>query len=333
MKRSILFLALAALVALSACERRPLLILSNSAVLDLTIHDTLPVVGKVFQGEHYEMRIYGHSDGVYRSSAFWEPTKDTVNIPAGNFDMVFSYFDSQVVHMDEGENIRTFHAYTRNASTTTKALFDTISNEVATRGPKVVKTQGLIGRQYLNCDVAWEPDWFFAGRSIDVDVPYRSEDDELFVLKADAYSEVRPVIVNVLGITGKENVSSLTAFFTGLTRGVYLSTGSPDGDAVAITFQIPVGEDGKASSTYFRTFGFLPDEQNILLVLITDTAGGNYLFGFNVTDQCEAALNDPERVVEVSVSLDFEVPAPEVAGGGLDPTVDDWNVIYHTINL
>ena len=89
------------------------------------------------------------------------------------------------------------------------------------------------------------------------------------------------------------------------------------------------GADDSVLDSDFNAFGFIPGETNAAYVLLTDTGGGSYLFPFDVTGQCDNAV---EPLV-IYVDLDFEIPEPSGGGGGFAPSLDEWTVIYHPVNL
>lgn len=332
MKRLLSF-ALITLLVLTACQRRELLISTDIADLQLVVHDTLGV-GKVPSGELYEVRIYGAEDGIYRSSSFVSPAGGEINLPAGKYNVVVHRFDNPTIVIDGTGDYGTLRAYTNNAAGNTKRYFNSLVNEVITKAPAIfneTSTEDL--KPFSNSDVAWEPDWFFVSTHTSLDVPVRGEDMPRVVLQEDAWPDVFPCRLTVRGVTGKVHIASVTAYLTGITRGVYLTTGESDGDAVATTFGLHVGEDGDPMLGDFRIFGFVPGVKNILLLTITDTAGGTYVTTFDVTEQCKNSKKGLNVVINVEIVLDFDVPKPEEAGGGFMPSVENWNEIVYKIDL
>lgn len=332
MKRLLSF-ALITLLVLTACQRRDLLISTNVADLQLVVHDTLGV-GKVPSGELYEVRIYGADDGIYRSSSYVSPGGGEINLPADKYNMIVHRFDNPTIVIDGAGDYNTLHAYTNNASGNAKRYFNSIVEAVITKAPVIsgeASSDDL--KEFTDSDVAWEPDWFFVSTHSALDVPIRSEDAPLIVLKEDAWPEVFPCRLTVRGVTGKVHISAVTAYLTGISRGVYLASGESDGDAVATNFNLHVGDDGEPMLGSFRIFSFVPGVKNILFLTITDTAGGTYVTTFDVTEQCKNSKKGLDVVINVEIVLDFDVPKPEEAGGGFMPSVEDWNEIIYKIEL
>lgn len=345
--------ALTLLLATGGC-RRELLMETSVAWLKLNVEKEQVDGNQVESGERYEVRVYGNEDGMYRNSSFVGPTGGEVFLPAGQYHVVASRFDSPSVVLDGVEHYETLRASTRDASTFSRALFSRLATEVMTRAPEVLKTDGKIWEEFLTGTVAWEPDWFFSGGVENLYVPNRSAEDPVFTFEIDAPTIVHPCTLTVKGLGGRQYISGISCFLTGLARGVYLSTYEPDFEPVTITFNLPVTMEESDLCTGFRTFGFLPDEEekvrlrngaaavkanytetrNVLFLLITDTAGGNYLFAYDVTDQCKTAdVRSVTETTDIVIVLDFTVPKPEHGGGGIAPTVSDWDIFTYEINL
>jgi hypothetical protein len=346
----------------SGC-RRELLLETSKAWLDLSVRDSLTGSGRVASGELYEMRVFGAEDGIYRSSSFVRPDGGEVSLPAGTYDILVTRFDNQTVVFDGESRYETLRAYTRDAAASSKALFNELATEVLSKATEQVKASGDdVWEQFLTGAVAWEPGWFFAGKSEGLAVPVRDVQEDIFRFPVTAYLAVQHCRLTVTGLRGQKNISGVTCFLTGLARGVYLATGSPDFEPVTMMFMLPKGGEGEPMTTDFSTFGFVPDAvakarakaaaakggpielddlpetRNVLFILITDTGGGNYLFTADVTDQCKTpsgGADDPVTLIEIdlTVHIDFEVPEPEHGGGGLEPTVAHWDEITYVIDL
>ena len=344
--------AAAVTLLLSTGCRRELLMETSAAWLDLRVQNDMGNGDVVDPGERYEVRVYGDEDGLYRNSSFVGPTGGEVFLPAGRYHVVASRFDSPSVIMDGVEHYETLRAITRDASTFSRSLFSRLATEVMTRSPEILKTDGKIWEEFLTGTVAWEPDWFFSGGVESLYVPNRSAEDPVFTFVIDAPTIVHPCTLTVKGLRGRQHIGEITCFLTGLARGVYLSTYEPEFEPVTITFDLPVSLGETDLSTGFRTFGFLPDEEekvrlrtktppvkadypetrNVLFLLITDTSGGNYLFTYDVTDQCKTAdVRSVTETTDIVIDLNFTVPEPEHGGGGIAPQVEDWDIVTYDI--
>lgn len=339
--------------ALPSCLRRELHLPTNEAVMHLTVHDTVPT-GIAGKGRYYQMLAYDAASGSLSSMSITGPEGGPVTLRPGPTHIVAARYDSDVVVLTGLERWETLHAYTRSMSTQTTMMFRRLASNVRTKAtPLLDEDEDRIWGAFLNTEVAWEPDWFFTARIPDLDVPWRSTDDEPFTFAADAVSTVRPGTITVRGLRGKRNIGSITSFITGLNHGIYLSTGLPDWEQVILAIPMAIGTDDEPSTTVFRTFGFLPsavakakaeavkggdialddlpETRNILMLLVSDTGGGSYLFTYDITDQCVDA--DERIVVDILIDLDFDVPEPEKGGGGLQPVMLDWNEVHYIINL
>ena len=335
------------------CLRRKLHLETSSARLELTVENTRASGEQVEAGERYQVRVYGE-DGIYRNSTFVSPTGGNVFLPRGTYNVLASRFDSPTVILDGDGRYGTLRAYTRDASSNSRAMFNRLASEVMAKSPELVNADGKVWEEFLTGPVAWEPGWFFSGKADNLEVPVRSTDDAIFVFQIRATTVVRPCTLTVRGLKGLTNIGAVTCFLTGLSRGVYLGTGEPDLEPVTITFDLPISKNATEQKTEFRTFGFVPNAverarsrgiapsrnsypntRNILFLLITDIAGGNYLFTFDVTDQCtvEDGEISLDKTTDIVVDMDFTVPHPSHGGGGLAPTTEDWELVIHEIHI
>lgn len=306
------------LLAGSSCQRRPLFLADNMARLELTVHDTLPLVGCVGTGNLYETRLYALADGRLAETSYTGPAGGDIFLPAGTYDLVCTTFDTETVVFSEEGDVSTLYASTNPVPVAVGDLYRSVVRAAE------LKTAEALDKM----PVVWQPDYLFSATVPALAVPFRDESEDCFVVQADAWPLVRTCRVVARGVTGQEWLSDATVFLTGMAPGCRLAARTLSEEASVLWFQLGKSPEERILHTYFNTFGFLPGYSHQLFLLLTDTDGGRYLFPFDVTAQCRAG-----DAVTIYVDLDFAVPEPAHGGGGFSPTVDEWNVVTHPVKL
>lgn len=316
--RVFLTLAVAASLLFAACERRPLLRTENRVLLELQVHDTVaPVVRSVMDGL-WQHRFFDLDAGRSAGSAYTGPEGGEIDVQPGTYAVVSHNFGTETVVFEGEGDIARLRACTNVAVSLTRSL-ERIAEEVGTKAQALSEAG----------DVVWEPDMLYGAFVPRTRVPLRAPEDPELVIHADAWPLVKSCRLVVRGVTGLQYLAEGSCFLSGISRGRYLGSGELDAEPSTIFFQLAPGPAGVTLEADFRTFGFPAGASNPLHVLLTDTGGGRYLFPFDVTSQCD---DDLEPLV-IYVDLDFEIPEPGHGGGGLAPSLEDWTVINHPVNL
>lgn len=311
--------ALAILLSGTACERRPLFLADNQARLELTVHDTLPLVGKVPSGNLYETRLYDHSTGKLSETSYTGPSGGDIYAPAGSYDLICSTFDTESILFSEEGGLQTLMASTNPAPVSVGDLYRTVVRAAEWETAEAVDRMPVVR----------QPDYLFSATVQELAVPFRDVEDERFVIKADAWPVVRTCRLVARGVTGQSWLADATVFLSGVAPGCRLVGRTLLEEASALWFSLGKSPEDRCLKASFNTFGFLPGLSNQLYLLLTDTEGGRYLFHFDVTKQCPRG----GEAATIYVDLDFDIPEPVHGGGGFAPTVDEWNVVTHPVEL
>lgn len=315
MRRFLLILALLATCA--GCHRREILP-DETVRLVLRVHDSLPILGRVASGHHYETHLFRADNGVLAETSYTEAGGGIIYAAAGPYNLVSFNFDTESLQFEGEGSFSQLCAMSSRAPSSAEALF----REVVERAS--VKSVGPADRE----TVVGEPGYLFAARLEHLHLPLRYPGDKELVLTADAWPMVKVCRLVVEGVTGQENLSSATGFLTGMIRGRYLGTGEP-ADSAVLRFAFRKNPSASTLEGCFTTFGCAEGEDHWLYLLLTDAQGGRYLFSFDITRLCEPSA----EVLDIPISLHFDIPEPEHGGGGFAPATDDWQVIEHPIYL
>ena len=80
--------------------------------------------------------------------------------------------------------------------------------------------------------------------------------------------------------------------------------------------------------TTFNTFGKLPgDSHSYLHIIVHDTGGQDHYFTTDITDQ----FDKPDHHIIISETIN--VPEPQGGGGGIAPTVEQWQEEIHDVPI
>lgn len=332
--RHILLVAMLALAAAS-CQRRPLVEEDLSVLLKLDIDYNIPNYAGAKSAQHMRTSFYDLSSEELRHFDITGMEGGIIHIPAGNYKMLVYNMGTELTRIRHNDNYSTAEAYTNEIS---RALLGQLKHYLSTRqellnlkdvAPASGHTPEIEDEPTrLDERIVYTPNHLFVARNEQVDIPVRIEGDEPVVIEATARSVVESWYLEVRGVSGIENIGNVTALITGMVGSNIIASDTRTEEAVTIYEEMGTNAQERHLTTIFNTFGKQSSERNILSVVITDVAGGQYQYNFDISNQF---LNNPER--RIIVTTDIDIPKPEYGGGGFKPSVDDWDEEHTDIEL
>ena len=104
-------------------------------------------------------------------------------------------------------------------------------------------------------------------------------------------------------------------------------------EKVTIPFEVHANEEKTQLSGNLTFFGHCPKETGThkLMIYALMSDGSTYYFEADVTDQLHDPAQDPTHIVIVVDKL--PLPKPITGGGGLQPTVKDWEEVHISLPM
>jgi len=272
--------------------------------------------------ELFEAVFFDAGTGERVASDFIPSGGGQMHLSAGDYRYVIYNFDLESTFLTQTENIGTLSASTSAAASSSSALYRKVL-EFDASNDGTGKDASLRG---ASAEVLHEPDAFFVATG-SISVPHRSGEDEVILLNVKPVNLVHRITLSVEGITGAENVASVTAFLTDLSGSVSPATEATGNDLAAFYLTCTGGKDSFASTMNY--FGPLSAERYerdgvrvMAFIVISGIGGERFLVTRDVTDFILDAADKKDIHVVVVCSVD--VPAPVIEDDGFRPTLDDW---------
>lgn len=325
-------LTILSLLCIVSCERRPLDILATSLriihVPDYSLEYQKPTVIP----EHYRVNMYDSETGKLIYKDFIPDGGGHIISKPGKFLCFLCNFDEGHLVLTGEKDISTFHITGPDAGADADSTFQTMQKKFKAALESAQETKGGTTKAdgndipYIDQRVMALDDYFWAGQS-EADIPFLAASDESYTITVNTTSVPKQGYVQLNGIVGVEYISSIQCFVTNLAGGINPVTRELDSENVTEKFYIRY-VDGIACGT-FLYFGINGgNEPHFLYALVTDTAGGRYLYVYNL-----GPIEDGKGLF-FNIDSGIIVPEPETSGGGgFNPTVNDWNVVYNEISL
>ena len=340
---------LLALAVLVACERRPLVDISNTHYVRVYINEEIRNVTHGFYNEEYA-RIPYESPDILRV-ILSDP--ETGNVKAERFlrdvghDEKGTYYEGYIIS-DPGHYVLT--AYNFDTETTVmssvnnhneaKATTNEIASHLRTKIPSRASKSPSSGKSENIEKIVYDPDHLFVAHCKDVYIPYADELDTLRTPEGKHFSAetlVKSYYLQVR-VKGMEYASSSVGLLTGMSGSSWVDgRGMDNNDNVTLYFELLEGENPAAGMvksddegyatiyTTFSTFGKIPDAENELEITFDfiTTYGKPYSATFDITGlfSTQEAMESQWLLLEHTI----EIPEPpKIEGGGFKPSVDDW---------
>lgn len=314
----IILLTASALASLS-CTRKDLLFENLDVALAMTVDATDPLLGEMDPGSTYRGLVYDAATGTQDGYSFVGPTGGTLRMHAGRRAAVVHTFGCEASYIvDEGS--------LGEAAVTTNAA-DQATQEAWRQALDMGPAGNVPGEDSIACVkrhepwrqdvVRWEPDPMWAAVIGPLAVPHRDE-GEVYGVSATARPVFRSLRIILADVEGMTWISGVEAFIRGTAAARALWFDEPSGGLSVLKMQMY-----RAGSTALLgqscLFGFIPEGDVRLVVVVTDTGRGRHLYEYDITEDA--------RKGEAIITLPAEMAIPEPenpGGGGFLPTLEDW---------
>lgn len=144
-------------------------------------------------------------------------------------------------------------------------------------------------------------------------------------------------IVKVKKINNIGHLQSLSATISDMADGYLPSAMTPNDNSATISLEMTHNADAATARGQFLTFGHCPANQRkhklMLYAILTD--GSKYYFEFDVSEQAHKDAAD-DNIHYITVEC-LDIPEPgsggDDGGGGMSPSVNDWQTIQIDISM
>lgn len=335
MRRSLRYalLLLAAVIASAGCQRIPLYDLSTDIRLiinhDIGIDHDIELSSETDLPEEYEAKINGKMPQ-YVNVLFYDPKTHNlltshildaeggvISIPTGNYDIVIYNFGTESTQIANSDHRHHAEAHTSDITKTMEEKFKAIQASVSpgTRGTS---------KGYEDDPIIYEPDHLYVANLAGVEIPSFQDQTEDVVIQMNSSTIIDTYSLEVINITGAENIEKVEAFITGQIKSNYFGKQVRSETPATIYTDMRVDVPGDRLYSIFNTFGKLPGEENkiYLDITVTDSGGGQYRYIYDVTDQFDDDENINHKLIIDGNEID--IPTATSGGAGFAPSVDEW---------
>lgn len=304
----------AAVLLAGSCKRRPLTDAGNNVFVNIGIERD--IVNYTLEEDPSMMRVvfFENGDGGFSSHSFLPAEGGKVTVTAGQTYHVLAYnFDTEATVVGEEYDWHGIYATTNEVSSSYR-------NRLRSRATK-----------YDDEKIVYEPDHHFVARLHDTYIPLQRYDAPPIILDMTASTIVETWKVYIDRVRGREYVAGIAGVMSGLALSNTLAADEESEETASVFLEsVSLDMEGKVEIT-FNTFGYNPEERQILTLVLTDTAGQGHEFNIDVSGQFP---DNEEQIIRIDTDeITIDEPDPgEDSGGGLAPDVDEWeNIVIDII--
>ena len=253
--------------------------------------------------EYMKVCFYDPLSGALTQTAMVGPEGGLIQIAPGKYNMVIYSFGTEWTWIRGEHHIDSLEAYTSDIT--------------------AIKTRQLLqftqdGKYDAPGPIIYTPDHLIVARQ-EIEVQPYSLTPQVDTIAVRAATVVETYGFEVTNIAGIEYIASVDAFVTNQARSTFFGREEKNPSPATVYFPLEVDREKGILKTTFNTFGKLPGESlSYLHILLTDTKGNVFTITEDITEQFE----NSDRIIEIDDPID--IPKPEDEGGGIDPTVEDW---------
>ncbi len=329
------------LVNVAACERRPLEELDMSTDIEVAVmtkailnvsmgvyNDKISVPS--IHPEVMHVVFYDHDSDRLVTEAYISEREETedgryvfsgdIHIAPGTYKMIVHNFGTETTV------IRDYETWSLATAQTTP-VNENIMNAYRKYKMKAEEEEAVV----------YEPDHLLVYVNENEVIPVHAGDH---VIEAEATTVVDSYYLQIK-VEGLEYVSSANAYLSGMASGNLLNSRRPVHDPQStLFFTLQKSDDNGVPviCNVFNTFGHIPDSSNRLEVVfnIQTRDGRSVQRTFDISDVFETreAVEKHWLLIDETITIDPpENPGPGEGGGGMDPSVEDWEDENHDIKI
>ncbi|MCR4566168.1 MAG: DUF5119 domain-containing protein [Bacteroidales bacterium] len=321
-------LLLAAGILLLCCSK-PLDVKQEGLSIVLDNDLSLPFRPEAAAPYHFGILLYDDVSGKFVYEDFCEADGGRIPGQEGQFTAVVYDLDNSAIRFDGKASLESFRVYSEEEVTAVKDGFfncqQAFSAQASEDGVRIKSVKGNVG--FEEGPVIQEPGELFAGVKPHISIPAFSQSREDFSFQVSTRFALQQGRIRLQGIKNTQYIHSVRVYLTNVARGRYVGTGLPEENPAILSFPLnSIGEDLIEGT--FNYFGLLSDTElpNTAYIIITDLAGGMYLYVIDVSSSLREGADLP-------VQWDYELPSPETGSAGFSPVLNEWDAVWYDISI
>lgn len=242
-------------------------------------------------------------------------------IPSGRYKAIFINNNSETLLFRGTNSFEDFEVYTRTSS-----LLEPMGVRAT---PKEIK--------HKDEPMTLAPDPFWGGREflIVIERPLETKAvKDKAEIKITLYPETMSTLytVNIINVKNLKYVSNLSMAISGMSSSFFVGTNKSSNNTSSIPFTAEAVPNDSKVTAKFSNFGrpAKKGQTHTLSFYIVLSDGSKKYYTFDVTEQVNKEIGQ----VNLSITVDgLSLPKPIENGGGLTPTVEDWEDVKEDINM
>lgn len=243
---------------------------------------------------------------------FTDRTGGTITVPIGVYDALCVNSDKETHRIQNKERMETFQVTTGDTRTLRGAL--STRSETAPRARGAEEERNVL-----------EPEALWSDHAERLDIHPETGVQKIVLIPRQ---RVNTCSVEVRNVDNLRYVSAVSAAVTGMAGGWLAGVDCLTEEKVTIPFELNISSDKTLMTGRLSFFGHCPkvDGTHKLMIYAQMSDGQTYYYEEDVTDQLHDPAQDPTHIVIVIDKL--PLPKPITGGGGLQPTVKDWQEVH-----
>lgn len=234
-----------------------------------------------------------------------------ITVPPGLYDAVCVNSDKETQRIQNKERMETFEVTTSN----TRSLIGMLASksETAPRARGAEDERNVL-----------EPEALWSDHAEHIDL---TDDTKSHKIVLTPKQRVIICSVEIRNVENLRHVNGISAALTGMSGGWLAGIDELTDEKVTIPFEVNADSRKTMLTGQLTSFGHCPKEEGAhkLMIYAQMSDDNTYFYEMDVTDQLHDPSQDPTHI---KIVLD-KLPLPKpITGGGLQPTVKEWQEVY-----
>lgn len=242
---------------------------------------------------------------------FTNRTGGTIDVPNGVYDAICLNSDKETHRLVNMERMETFEVTTGSIRALRGALLSKSDSAPLARGAEAERS-------------VQEPEALWTAHAERIHVRPEMEERRLLMIPK---AQVINCTVEVHNVENLRQAKAFSASLTGMAGGWRAGIDELTDEKVTIPFEVNANIDKSMLTARLTFFGHCPRSttRHKVMIYVQMSDGSTYFYEEDVTDQVHSPLQDPTHIRIVLKKL--SLPKPTTSGGGLQPTVKEWEEV------
>lgn len=252
----------------------------------------------------------------------------SIRIPVGEYDIICLNSDTRNIDIRNSESFSRFEIITHDASESETPLSKGApraggaEDERIARQPETIYCATATGVKFTETTNAQS----------------RVEIGNENMIRLAPVKKTSEIFLRIENIDHAKRINELSATLSEMAEGYHPANEAPTEGTVTLPVEMTVDRKSGTATAIIRSFGHCPADfrSHHLMIYAIMNDDSKYYFDYDISESLHISFHaegEPEEIVLDELPIPDPQPGENSGGGGMAPTVDDWNTVNIPLDM